>query len=159
MENEPTEENERSIEEEVRPELVAVQDEVRSSSNSRRTRGVEGNNLSEKGGSIERVGDPLCKGLEGHPGDVTDVEKPGRFDSQEAGSAPEAGSILHREAVDGFWRGVDWVEDRDGNWRPIQPGLEPMADGTPNRMGRCRTYGNAIVSEVAKEVIRSYMDL
>ena len=49
---------------------------------------------------------------------------------------------------------------RDGKARPIptEPALFPLADGIPNRVGILRGAGNAIVPQVAAEVIRAYMD-
>lgn len=41
-------------------------------------------------------------------------------------------------------------------WR-TKPGLGLLAHGVPGRVGRLRAYGNAIVPQVAAEVIRAYM--
>lgn len=46
----------------------------------------------------------------------------------------------------------------DGKARPTQPGVFPLAHGVSNRMGKLRGYGNAIVPQVAAEVIRAYLD-
>ena len=70
----------------------------------------------------------------------------------------------HREArvsVNGFWRDADWLLGAGGHerdWRPVEPGTLPLANGTPNRVGRVRAYGNAIVSEVASGFIRSFVE-
>jgi len=52
------------------------------------------------------------------------------------------------------------VECRDGKYRPIptEPALFPLADGIPNRVGLLRGAGNAIVPQVAAEIIKIYMD-
>jgi DNA (cytosine-5)-methyltransferase 1 len=42
-------------------------------------------------------------------------------------------------------------------WR-IKPGLPLLADGISGRVGRLRAYGNAIVPQVAAEVIGAYLD-
>jgi DNA (cytosine-5)-methyltransferase 1 len=84
--------------------------------------------------------------------------------------------------VAGFWADAEWIECRDGKARPIEPspvalvdGLSegmgqvravgdaeestfPLAPRRPNHVGRLRGYGNAIVPEVAEEVIRAFME-
>lgn len=54
------------------------------------------------------------------------------------------------------WSKSDWVFSRDGKWRQIESGTSPMANGIPARMGQIRAYGNAIVPQVAAEVIKAY---
>ena len=63
-----------------------------------------------------------------------------------------------------FWdkeggRGACADQCRDGKARPTQPGLQPLAYGVPGRVGLLRGYGNAIVPQVAAEVIMAYMSL
>ncbi|HDL6962288.1 TPA: DNA cytosine methyltransferase [Yersinia enterocolitica] len=60
--------------------------------------------------------------------------------------------------VNGFWRDADWLLCRDGKWRPVEPSAFPLADGIANRVGRLRSYGNAINAEAAKAFIESYME-
>jgi DNA (cytosine-5)-methyltransferase 1 len=57
------------------------------------------------------------------------------------------------------WAASDAVWCRDGESRPIEPGLEPLVDGVPARVGRLRGYGNAIVPQVAQALIESYMEV
>ncbi|HHN6278833.1 DNA cytosine methyltransferase [Klebsiella pneumoniae] len=75
--------------------------------------------------------------------------------------------------VNGFWRDADWLFCRDGKWRPVEPGLEPLVDGasarmgrvepgvarvaSSNRVGRLNGYGNAINAQAAAAFIRAYM--
>ena len=61
--------------------------------------------------------------------------------------------------TNGHWRAADWLGCTDGKWRPVEPGLEPLAHGASARVGRLRTYGNAIVAPQAIEVIRAYMEV
>lgn len=42
-------------------------------------------------------------------------------------------------------------------WR-VKPGLPLLANGVPNRVGRLCAYGNAIVPQVAAEVIEAYLE-
>lgn len=60
--------------------------------------------------------------------------------------------------VNGFWRDADWLFCRDGKWRPVKPGIKPLVNGTPGRVGQLRAYGNAIVAPVAETFIRAYME-
>ena len=46
----------------------------------------------------------------------------------------------------------------DGKERRIEPGLSPLAHGVPNRVGRLRAYGNAIVPQVAAEFVCAFME-
>ncbi|MGP1665614.1 MAG: DNA cytosine methyltransferase, partial [Rhodanobacter sp.] len=55
--------------------------------------------------------------------------------------------------VNGSWRAADWLGCRDGKWRPVEPGTQPLAHGLPARVGRLRGYGNAIVPEQAAEFV------
>jgi len=59
--------------------------------------------------------------------------------------------------TNGHWRNADWLHCRDGKWRPVEPGTFPLAHGAASRVGRLRAYGNAIVPQVAAEVISAYM--
>lgn len=58
----------------------------------------------------------------------------------------------------GFWRAADWLLCRDGKWRPVEPGTQPLAHGIPGRVGRLRAYGNAIVAQEAAEFIAGFLD-
>lgn len=70
------------------------------------------------------------------------------------------GPPLNEQALlRGAWRGADWIPCTDGRARPVEPGTFPLAHGIPARVGRLRGYGNAIVPQVAAEVIAAYMDV
>jgi DNA (cytosine-5)-methyltransferase 1 len=66
------------------------------------------------------------------------------------GQAAERAS-LHADP----WSAVEWIACSDGKARPTQPGLFPLAHGIPNRVGRLRAYGNAIVPQVAAAFIEA----
>lgn len=57
--------------------------------------------------------------------------------------------------LNGFWRTADWLYCRDGKWRPVRPGSSPLAHGVPNRMGRLRAYGNAILPQVGAIFVKA----
>jgi len=110
----------------------------------------------EDGGS--RMADPECDqqrsgrgtGREGQAGDECGVEPSG------CGEASGMGSL--RGEVNGIWGDVDWLFCKDAKWRPVEPSTFPLANGIAGRVGRCRAYGNAIVSEVAQGLISSFME-
>ncbi|GJH00250.1 DNA cytosine methyltransferase [Paraburkholderia terrae] len=66
-----------------------------------------------------------------------------------------ADDSLEPGPTNGFWSAADWIFCRDGKFRPVEPGTQPLADGTPARVGRLRAYGNAICAEAAVAFIRS----
>jgi DNA (cytosine-5)-methyltransferase 1 len=61
-------------------------------------------------------------------------------------------------AVHRAWDRSEWIIGHDGKARRIEPSIRLLAHGIPNRVGRLRAYGNAIVPQVAAEVIGAYMD-
>lgn len=86
---------------------------------------------------------------------------PGREDSQREvvnGSAGCGDTDNNACPVNGYWRDADWLFCRDGKWRPVKPGLKPLVNGTPGRVGQLRAYGNAIIAPVAEAFIRAYME-
>lgn len=80
---------------------------------------------------------------QGHAGYGEDGNQPGRKCSQSNGSA---------------WSGGVWIGCPDGKERIIEPSIPLLAHGVPNRVGRLRGYGNAIVPQVAAEFIAAYME-
>lgn len=56
------------------------------------------------------------------------------------------------------WSGAGWIIGHDGKARRVEPSIRLLAHGVPARVGRLRAYGNAIVPQVAAEVIAAYMD-
>ena len=102
------------------------------------------------------VGDSISKGLEGLAGD-------GELHERKEPSRPTATSGFQLEPgkpgpTNGFWAEADWLRGQDGLWRAVEPGTSPLADGTPSRVGRLRSYGNAINAEAAKAFIESYLE-
>jgi len=83
-------------------------------------------------------------------------------DRQQLDGRRHAGPGGRREFADGgrvgFWSHYELVPCRDGTLRRIEPGVFPLAHGVSGRVGRLRAYGNAIVPQVAAEILRAYLD-
>ena len=58
-----------------------------------------------------------------------------------------------------MWRHPEWIPCRDGKWRPIIPGVFPLAHDVSGRVGKLRAAGNAIVPPLAAEFILAYLDM
>lgn len=132
---------------------------------------IEGREDPQAGRHSEagRLGDANGERLERHCGHDSEAGREGT-------SRPAAAPGLHLPAleVNGFWRDADWLYCRDGNWRPVESGTFPLADGpaarlgrvqpdvermaSRNRRGRLKGYGNAINAEAATAFIRAYLD-
>ena len=87
----------------------------------------------------------------GELGDTDDQRSQGRGRDERA-ARPDQQSPWAADSL-------EWLPCRDGKARPTQPGLQPLAHGVSARVGQLRGYGNAIVPQVAAEVIRAYMDV
>jgi hypothetical protein len=61
--------------------------------------------------------------------------------------------------VNGFWGSADWLFCRDGKWRPVKPGLKPLVDGVPSRVGKLRASGNAVNIYAAATFLKAYMEI
>lgn len=101
---------------------------------------------------IGSMADTDGNGWEGRLSGRTDAEREA-INGQAGRGGPAGGA----GPVNGFWRDADWLYCRDGKWRPVRSGSCPLADGIPARVGRLRTYGNAINIEAATAFIKSYM--
>lgn len=113
-------------------------------SNSRRMR--SGN--TEKGEARRLaiagdMGDPDDTGLEGHRR-FRKVDDPERRKEQNG-----------QVSLPSLWGDADWLKCADGKARPVESGTFPLAARVPNRVGRLRGYGNAIVPQVAAEFIKA----
>lgn len=51
----------------------------------------------------------------------------------------------------------EWIECPDGKIRPVKSDICLLADGIPNRVGKLRGYGNAIVPQIAAQFIKASM--
>ena len=110
----------------------------------------------------------------GEPGTCSEVRGLGHAEREPTGWHPGASSQAQGGAgvravgdpggapgATAGWSDIYYHPCRDGKARPVpvEPGLFPLVDGVPARVGRLRGYGNAIVPQVAAAFIRSVMDV
>lgn len=142
-------------------------------------RGANGGDGAERAGAVGGVGDSNSaregarsrtsrgKIAESHRGGATCGVDGSNEDGRSELSAPrvhtqgELGDDAPRRSTSGFWADCDWVSCNDPGgprWRPTEPGTFPLAHGVPERVGRLRGYGNAIVPQVAAAFVGAYLD-
>ena len=83
------------------------------------------------------------------------IGRRGRSDGNKTGND---GEIQAKGRSGGERRIFEQRCGQDGITRRIEPGLSPLVDGFPGRVGRLRAYGNAIVPQVAVEFIMAFID-
>ena len=108
-----------------------------------------------------RLADASDTGLEGYGRSEEVGGAQGRQESPGHGAAHSEPDGT--DPVNGSWAGADWLFCRDGKWRPVEPGLEPLVDGAATGVGsggdpgveecrrtkearqmRLKGYGNAV---------------
>ena len=89
-----------------------------------------------------------------HPG-AERQQRSGQHGQQPPHGGPCA--VATAGPTNGLWASADWLLCRDGKWRPVEPGTQPLAHGAPARVGRLRAYGNAINAVAAQIFIESAM--
>ena len=99
----------------------------------------------------------VTAGAIGSPGLVDDREGAGGCGSAEGGRDTEPGRSVPGNPF-WEWDNLEWLLCADGKLRPTEPGLFPLADGIPGRVGRIRSFGNAIVPQVAAVFIQEFME-
>ena len=92
------------------------------------------------------VGHTIESRLEGQPWHGVRGHQPGRQSEEADGSA----------TTTGLWADSEWRCCDDDKYRRVKPDLPLLAHGVPNRVGRLRGFGNAIVPPLAAEFIRAY---
>jgi DNA (cytosine-5)-methyltransferase 1 len=101
---------------------------------------------------LDRPGDGISGG--GNVGDA-----PGAGRQQHGGAfAVEQELEAAERGGGGAWANTIWLTGADGKARRVEPSICLLAHGVPGRVGRLRAYGNAIVPQVAAEVIMAFME-
>lgn len=122
---------------------------------------------SSRGHDADRCGEP--RGVADH-GSERRVEVGTHAERSGSGSGEESARPTPAPGpTNGHWADVEWLACRDGKARPTQPGLFPLVDGSPERVGldgtvetqarstKLKAYGNGIVAEQAIEFIKAVM--
>lgn len=138
----------------------------------------------EQRSSVERRGNPggcaqSWAGLgsdDSRRGDVADSDQSGSYASAHEGlhCRQEGPWPRHVEPV-GYWPswdGANWILGHDGKARRVEPGIRLLVDGFPvglagstagsqtkSRQVALKGFGNAIVPEVAAEVMAAWMEV
>lgn len=81
-----------------------------------------------------------------------------RFAYGEAPGREQDDGIASGSSEAGFWDDAEWLFGADGKTRRAKSGVRLLVNGVPNRVGRLRGYGNAIVPPLAAEIIKAFME-
>lgn len=106
-------------------------------------------------GRLERGAESGGRGAEPRRGDggmADSSERTGQF------SEPQSGERTIPQGDDGRNAGIDWLYCRDGKYRPTKPGLFPLANAYPNRVGVLRAAGNALDAAQARGFVEAWLD-
>jgi DNA (cytosine-5)-methyltransferase 1 len=70
----------------------------------------------------------------------------------------QAGSDAGNSGGHDHWSDVLWAVGSDGKARRVEPSIQLLAHGVPARVGKLRAFGNAIVPQVAAQVMMSFLE-
>jgi DNA (cytosine-5)-methyltransferase 1 len=90
----------------------------------------------------------------GLAGPISDQQR--QEDLEARGAGPATRRLGDTES--GHWSDAVWLSCLDGKARRVEPGVFPLADGVPGRVGRLRGYGNAIVPPLAAQFVVATME-
>ena len=138
-------------------------------------RAIENRTFTANGHGVD-LGNAIGARLEGQRGDGDDGT--GRAQPARSASSPDgrnmadadglrpqehglfsAGISVETDGRNGtFWTDAEWLTCHDGKARRSQRGTSLLVDGLPGRVAAWRGFGNAIVPQVAAEVIAAFME-
>lgn len=139
---------------------------------------VQGSGHLADGGSGVFMGDPRCDRsttLAGDAGEMCGLSEAQRQPGHRAslsGRSSASFSLVDpagsrcRMGPDGFGHiyepdssgPLEWLYCHDGRWRPTEPGLSPLTDADPARMGLLHSYGDGIDVKAFTNLIEAYLD-
>ncbi|MDP9039799.1 MAG: DNA cytosine methyltransferase [Acidobacteriota bacterium] len=97
-------------------------------------------------------------------GELADDDFHGCFPLRRSGADGDQCHAESRRAVGGFWADAEWIPCRDPKvpggieWRAIEPGTFPLADGASARVLALRCFGDAIAAPQAEVFIRANLE-
>jgi DNA (cytosine-5)-methyltransferase 1 len=124
-------------------------------------------------GSVDHANDARPQGHAGHELGALGRQEPGGPAAQAGGGDHECEFCGYHfpehlgrygcpncegEGVADAWDSARWLISHDGKARRFEPSISLLVDGLPSRAPLLRGYGNAIVPQVAAEVIGAWMD-
>jgi DNA (cytosine-5)-methyltransferase 1 len=129
-------------------------------SGTREQDGYQPNGLGD-GGEANRLDyAPSIRLREQRPGQAVQMEGECTQRAGQYAQSVRAGQLssgLEGRSSAGYWDEFDVANLRDGTYRRVEPSSFPLAHGIPNRVGRIRAYGGAIVPQLAAEFIGAYL--
>ncbi len=134
----------------------------------RRVERGPGSGAQVQGDSTERTGKYPQPGVEGQlSGGLEGLRDAGGVAYSECTTSSRLGRIslplesqqeAGRSSEPNAWSDSYLIECADGRARRSGTGVFPLAYGVSGRVGRIRAYGNAIVSPLAAEFVRAFME-